>query len=136
MEDFKPIPLGLGFSLTGIGGLVAINRTVDQDVLREGIKNKTLNDILFPKDPVRNAPQIFGTLNRVFPPREGSHLFGPVVQISLVHAAARHDGPGVILEIGNRTRLIILGRVAGNSAEREERPDSASDEHGRHPGLR
>jgi Family of unknown function (DUF6603) len=112
VEDFKPIPLGLGFSLIGIGGLVAINRTVNQDVLREGIKNKTLNDILFPKDPVRNAPQIFGTLNRVFPPREGSHLFGPVVQITWFTPPVVTMDLGVILEIGNRTRLIILGRVS------------------------
>ena len=112
VEDFKPIPLGLGFSLTGIGGLVAINRTVNQDVLREGIKNKTLDDILVPKDPVRNAPQIFGTLNRVFPPREGSHLFGPVVQICWGTPPLVIMDLGIILEVGNRTRLIILGRVS------------------------
>jgi hypothetical protein len=111
VEDFKPIPLGLGFMLTAIGGLVAINRTVDQDVLREGIKNKTLNDVLFPKDVLRNAPQIFGTLNRVFPPREGSHLFGPVVQIVWFTPPLVTMDLGVILEIGNRTRLIVLGRV-------------------------
>jgi len=112
VEDFKPIPLGFGFSLTGIGGLVAINRTVNQDVLREGIKNKTLNDILFPKDPVRNAPQIFGTLNSVFPVRDGSYLFGPVVQICWGIPPVVTMDLGVILELGNRTRLIILGRVA------------------------
>ncbi|HKG93215.1 MAG TPA: DUF6603 domain-containing protein [Gemmatimonadaceae bacterium] len=112
VEDFRPIPLGLGFMLTGIGGLLAINRTVDQDVLREGIKNKTLNDVLFPKDPVRNAPQIFGTLNRVFPVREGSHFFGPVVQICWGTPPLVTMDLGVILEIGNRTRLIVLGRVA------------------------
>ena len=29
-EDFRPIPLGLGFTLLGIGGMVAINRTFDR----------------------------------------------------------------------------------------------------------
>jgi hypothetical protein len=112
VEGFKPIPLGLGFTLTGIGGLLAINRTVDQDALREGIKNQTLNDILFPKDPVRNAPQIFGTLNRVFPVREGSHFFGPALQICWGTPPLVTMDLGVILEIGNRTRLVILGRVS------------------------
>src|SRR5262249_35638532 len=53
-EGFRPIPLGLGFTLTGIGGLLALNRTCNEDFLREGIKNKTLNDVLFPKNPVVN----------------------------------------------------------------------------------
>ena len=35
-EGFAPIPLGLGFTLTGIGGLVALHRTVRTDVLRDG----------------------------------------------------------------------------------------------------
>ena len=78
---FRPIQLGMGFTLTGIGGLLAINRTCNEDFLRQGIKNNTLRDILFPQDPIRNAPQILGTLNNAFPPQSGSYLFGPVVQI-------------------------------------------------------
>ena len=31
-EGFAPIPVGLGFTLTGIGGLVALHRTVRTDV--------------------------------------------------------------------------------------------------------
>ena len=71
-QGFKPIPLGLGFTLTGIGGLLAINRTCNQEFLREGIKSKTLDSLLFPDDPIRNAVQILGTLNNAFPPRDGS----------------------------------------------------------------
>ena len=39
-EDFTPIPLGYGFTLNGIGGLLGVNRTVVVDVLRAGIKNQ------------------------------------------------------------------------------------------------
>jgi hypothetical protein len=111
-EGFKPIPLGLGFTLTGIGGLVAINRTVNEDFLREGIKNKTLNDLLFPKDPIGNAPQIFGSLNNAFPPQEGSYLFGPVLQICWGTPVLLTMDLGLIMELGHRTRLVILGRVS------------------------
>jgi hypothetical protein len=111
-EGFKPIPLGLGFTLTGIGGLVAINRTCNEDFLREGLKNKTLNDLLFPKDPIRNAPQIFGSLNNAFPPQEGSYLFGPVLQICWGTPVILTMDLGLIMELGNRTRLVILGRVS------------------------
>ena len=111
-QGFQPIPLGLGFTLTAIGGLLAINRTCDEEFLGEGIKNDTLNDLLFPKDPIRNAPQIFGTLNKAFPPHLGSHLFGPIVQIRWGTPPLLTMDLGLVLELGNRRRLIILGRVS------------------------
>jgi hypothetical protein len=111
-EGFNPIQLGLGFTLTKIGGLLAINRTCDQDFLREGLKNNTLKDLLFPNDPIGNAPQIFGTLNKAFPPQEGNYLFGPVVQICWGTPALLTMDLALILELGRRTRLLILGRVA------------------------
>ena len=49
--DFTPIALGMGFSLTGIGGLLALNRTFDDAALRAGLKAHTLDSILFPTDP-------------------------------------------------------------------------------------
>ena len=61
-EDFRPIPLGLGFTLQGIGGMVAVHRTFDEDVLRAGLKNDTLGTLLFPRDPVGNAPTLIATL--------------------------------------------------------------------------
>lgn len=110
-EHFRPVPLGLGFTLTGIGGLLAINRTVNEEVLREGIKNQTLDHLLFPQDPVGNAAQIFAALNSAFPPRDGSYLFGPVVQIRWGSPPVLTMDLGLVLELGNRRRLIILGRV-------------------------
>ncbi|HKB38959.1 MAG TPA: DUF6603 domain-containing protein, partial [Gemmataceae bacterium] len=111
-QGFKPIPLGLGFTLTGIGGLLAINRTANEEFLREGIKNKTLDDILFPKDPIANAAQIFATLNTAFPPQDESYLFGPVVRICWGTPPILTMDLGLILELGKRNRLVILGRVS------------------------
>ncbi|HKB12891.1 MAG TPA: DUF6603 domain-containing protein, partial [Vicinamibacterales bacterium] len=111
-REFEPIQLGLGFTLTGVGGLLAINRTCNQDFLREGIKNKALNDLLFPDDPIRNAAQILGTLNSAFPPQPGSFLFGPAVQICWGTPPVVTMDLGLVLELGNRHRLIVLGRVA------------------------
>lgn len=103
------LQLGLGFMLTGIGGLLAINRTFDQDALRTGLKNHTLDSVLFPKDPIRNAPQILSNLNKVFPPAKGHHLFGPMVQITWRKLITMNLG--LILEIGARLRLLVLGQV-------------------------
>ena len=83
-----------------------------REFLREGLKNNTLKDLLFPNDPIGNAPQIFGTLNKAFPAQEGSYLFGPVVQICWGTASLLKMDLALILELGRRTRLLILGRVS------------------------
>ena len=110
-EGFQPIPLPLGFRLTGIGGLLAINRTFDEEVLRAGLKNHTLDSVMFPKDPIRNAPQILSNLNRVFPPANGHHLFGPVVQIVWGTPTLITADLAVVLEFGARLRLLILAQI-------------------------
>ena len=111
VEGFKPIPLGLGFNLAGIGGLVALNRTFDENALRTGLKQHTLDSVLFPQDPIRNAPQIISNLNRVFPPATGHHLFGPMVQITWGTPALITAEVAVVLELGARRRLLLLAQV-------------------------
>ena len=64
-EDFRPYPLGMGFTLLGIGGMIAINRTFDEAAMREGLKNNTLGDLLFParSDPP-TRPRSFASWRR------------------------------------------------------------------------
>lgn len=112
VEGFTPIQLGFGFTLTGIGGLLALNRTFNEEALRAGLKNHTLDSVMFPKDPIRNAPQIISNLNRVFPPAAGHHLFGPMVKISWGTPALITAEIGVVLELGARLRLLILAQIA------------------------
>jgi hypothetical protein len=110
-QDFKPIPLPLGFRLISIGGLLAINRTFAEEALRAGLKNHTLDSVLFPKDPIRNAPQILSNLNKVFPPANGHHLFGPMAQITWGTPALITADVAVLLELGARLRLLILAQI-------------------------
>jgi hypothetical protein len=76
------VPVGPGFKLTGVGGLIGINRTLNAKALQDGVRNKTLDAILFPKDPIRNAPQYISALRTVFPPARDSHLFAPMLQFT------------------------------------------------------
>ncbi len=111
-EGFQPIQLGMGFTLNGIGGLLAINRTFNETAMREGLKNDTLSTVLFPKDPIANAPQIFRSLTTLFPAQTGSYLFGPLVKIGWGTPTLIDLSLALILEIGARNRLIALGRVS------------------------
>ena len=110
-EGFAPIQLGLGFTLTGIGGLLGVNRTAMVDVLRSGLKNGTLGSILFPADPIRNAPQIVSDLRTVFPPVKGRHVFGPMATICWGTPTILTLELALILEVPEPIRLIVLGRL-------------------------
>lgn len=118
-ENFTPIQLGLGFVLTGIGGLLSVNRTFSETALRAGLKNHMLDSVLFPKDVVRNAPQIVSNLNPLFPPAKGHHLFGPMAQIAWGTPPLITADVGVVLEFGARQRLLMLAQVVAILPKRE-----------------
>ena len=111
-EDFRPIPLGMGFTLQGIGGMVAYNRTFDQDVLRAGMQNDTLKALLFPRDPVTNAATIIRSLAAAFPAKSGSYLLGILARIGWFTPTLITLDLALIMEFGARRRLLVLGRVS------------------------
>src|SRR5262249_46083959 len=79
--EFTPIQLGFGFTLDGVGGLCGINRAFVTEALQAGLRQHSLDHILFPKDPVANAPAILSDLRAIFPPAEGRYVFGPMIKI-------------------------------------------------------
>jgi hypothetical protein len=111
-EGFKPVPLGLGFTLQGIGGMVAVNRTFDVEVLRRGLSDGSSAAVLFPKDPVGNAAALIRTLDSAFPARRGAYLLGLLVRIGWGTPTLVRIDVALILELGARRRLLLLGRVS------------------------
>jgi uncharacterized protein DUF6603 len=79
--QFPPIQLGFGFVFSGVGGVVGVQHTVDIDQLQNGLRTGVLDDILFPADPVADAPRIIGQLRTVFPVTPDKLMFGPVVEL-------------------------------------------------------
>lgn len=109
--EFPPIQLSFGFTLNGVGGLAGINRTMQVDALRAGLRNHALNSILFPQDPIHNAPQIISDLKAIFPPAAGRYVFGPMLELGWGTPALIKAELGVILEIPAPVRLAILGQI-------------------------
>jgi hypothetical protein len=116
---FPAIEIGFGFALTGVGGLVALNRRIDVDTLRARLAAGTAGRILAPQDPIRNAPALLADLDAVFPIARGVTVVGPTAQLTWVGLV--HFDIGVFLELPGPTRVVLLG-----SAHAEIERDGAS----------
>ncbi len=110
-DDFTPINLGLGFTLNGVGGLLGVNRTVKVKELQSGLKSRILDTVLFPSNPVSNAPRIISDMRKVFPPKSDQHVFGPVAMIGWGTPTVITAELGIIMEFPAPLRLIILGQI-------------------------
>jgi len=105
--EFVPIQLGFGFTLNGVGGLLGVNRTVLYEPLRLGVRDGSLNSVLFPQDVVANAPRIINDLQRIFPPFNGHFLLGPMAKLGWGTPPLITLELGVVLEIPRPTFAIL-----------------------------
>jgi len=112
--EFTPINIGFGFTLNGVGGLVGIHRTMLLDVLRTGVKTGAIANILFPVDPVKNAPALIASIGSVFPVAQGRFAFGIMGKFGWGTPTLITIDLGLIIEVPNPVRFAILGvlRVA------------------------
>ena len=78
---FPSIPLGFGFSLSGLGGLLALNRAVDTEALALGLRDGAADAILFPENFLRDADLLVAQIDEYFPILEGNTVVGPVAEI-------------------------------------------------------
>jgi hypothetical protein len=116
-----PIQLSFGFTLSGVGGLVGVNRSMQIDVLRRGLKNRTLDSILFP-DPdtvIANAPKIISDLRAVFPPADDRYVVGPMVRIGWGSPNIITAELGIFLEFPDPIRLVLMGQVEAAFPEKD-----------------
>jgi hypothetical protein len=109
--EFPPIQLSFGFTLNGVGGIGGVNRTMSVDALRAGFRAHQLDSILFPSDPIDNAPQIISNLSSFFPPADGRYVFGPMFELGWGTPTLITLAVGVILEIPDPVKIVILGEI-------------------------
>jgi hypothetical protein len=106
------IQLGFGFTLLGVGGLIGLNRTMRLQPLAEGVRTGAVNNILFPKDVIANAPRIISDLRTIFPPEEGKFLIGPMAKLGWGTPTLISLSLGIIIEIPGNIAILGVLRVA------------------------
>jgi hypothetical protein len=110
--ELHPAPQILGLSINGIGGMVGINVAVDVDKLRSGVHDGAISRLLFPDDPVANAPAIIATMSAVFPHHKGGYVTGLLLQLgwgapdSFVTLSL-----GIVVAFPKPTLVMLLGSL-------------------------
>jgi hypothetical protein len=105
--EFIPIQLGFGFTLVGVGGLLGLNRTLDTEALRQGVRTGSVNSILFPPDVVGNVAQIVSDLKSFFPPQQEHFVLAPMGKLGWGTPTLISLELGVILDIPSPQVAII-----------------------------
>jgi hypothetical protein len=108
--NLPPVQLGFGFTLDGVGGLVAIERTMSVPAIQAAVKSHAIEDVLFPANPAADAARIVATLGRLFPAAAGHFVFGPMARIGWGTPRLLDAELAILLELPN-LRLAVLGEL-------------------------
>ena len=112
------LDLPLGFKLNALGGIVGINHDFDEKALIDGLPSGALDDVLFPEDPVGDAPRLIASLRKIFPVKQDAYTFGLMAEISWGSDYFCNFRLGVIVPLGagadkndGLLHIYILGRL-------------------------
>lgn len=111
-EFGSPIQLSFGFTLSGVGGLLALNHTMRLQPLVEGVRTGAVNSVMFPTNVVENAPRIISDLRTFFPPQLEIFLIGPMAKIGWGTPSLVTLSLGIIIEIPGNIAILGILKVA------------------------
>jgi hypothetical protein len=109
-----------GIFWTGLGGMIGLHHRADVDALTAGMRTGALDDVLFPEDPVADAPRIINRYRTLFPVAENNFLIGPMLELSFSEPPIVYVRLGFIFDIRNAlggdqpatlSKVILVGQV-------------------------
>ncbi len=106
--EFAPIQLGFAFTLNGVGGLLALNRSLDSEALRLGVRTGSVSSVLFPPDVIGNITQIVSDLKAFFPIVQGHFVVAPMGKLGWGTPTLISLELGIVLDIPS-PQLTIIG---------------------------
>ena len=98
------VHIAFGIFWTGVGGMIGLHHRSDVDALTAGMRTGALDDVLFPKNPVADAPRIINRYRTLFPVADGNLLDRPDARAELLRAADRVRAARADLRRAQRAR--------------------------------
>lgn len=114
------VHIAFGIFLTGVGGLIGLHHRVETQPLIDGMKTGVLDDILFPVDPVGDAPRIINRYRQLFPLEPDSLVLGPMLELAFSTPPIVYVRLGLLFEVRNAlggdkptalTKVVLIGQL-------------------------
>jgi hypothetical protein len=105
------VPLGLGFELERVGGVIGIERDADVDALRAAMRTTGYGGVLFPEDPLASAASLTQQLGALFPPAPGRFLFGPTARVSWGPSGLVRASAALLVSVPDPVTITLLASV-------------------------
>lgn len=106
------IELSFGFTLNGLGGIIAINRGLSTVELAKGLQEGALDTLLFPSDPIAAAPKMLDRIGKIFPKKDDAVVVGPIAELGWGSQTGFVKAKiGIMLALPD-PMLVILGVVS------------------------
>lgn len=126
--DLPRFHIAFGIFFEGVGGILGLQHGVSLQALQEGIPSGAFDDILFPANPVADAPRIINRLRVIFPLRRYAFLIGPMFRLSWGTPKVGEIKLGLILAMDNvlggdgsvsLSSIVLLGQLRIGMPETE-----------------
>lgn len=114
------VHIAFGIVWTGLGGMIGLHHRADLDALTAGMRTGALDDVLFPDNPVADAPRIINRYRQLFPIEPDSLLLGPMLEMSFSQPPIVYVRLGLVFEVRNAlggqqpaelSKVILLGQL-------------------------
>lgn len=108
--SFSPgIPLGMGFSLTAIGGALGLQRMLDRKAITQSVRQGTLDSVFFVDNVASHLAEMKLACESLFPAKEKQFFFGLLGQISYEPVVKCNFG--LMLQMPDPVEVIIVGAL-------------------------
>jgi hypothetical protein len=106
-----PIVLGYNFYLAGVGGIIGLHRSMNTEKIRDGVRDGSISNILFPENVIANITQIISDLETIFPAKQDQFFLGLMARITWSVPALLTIEAGLAVEFPNPVKIALLGII-------------------------
>ena len=111
--------IAFGIFWTGLGGMIGLHHRSDVDALAAGMRTGALDDVLFPANPVADAPRIINRYRTLFPVEDGNLILGPMLELSFSAPPIVYVRIGLLFDVRNAlgggpaalSKVVLVGQV-------------------------